>query len=66
MCVVWNFPTMFVQRCIDILQKIVSDLAMYNDGRGIQLDLVDSYHLQLELAYCELIAMELLGKLVNK
>ena len=33
-----------VQWCVfGVLQRIVSDLAMYNDGRGIQLDLLDSY-----------------------
>ena len=35
---------MSVQWCVfGVLQRIVSDLAMYNDGRGIQLDLLDSY-----------------------
>ena len=38
MWVMWNFPTMSVQWCFGILQRIVSDLAMYDDGRGIQLD----------------------------
>ena len=38
--------------------RIVSDLAMNDDGRGIQLDLFDSYQLQLELVYHELIAMD--------
>ena len=57
---------MSVQWCIGILPRIVSDLAMYNDGKGIQLDLLDSYHLQLKLTYCELIAMELFGELLNK
>ena len=54
---------MSVQWCIfGILQRIVSDLAMYDDGRGIQLDLLDSYQLQLEFAYSEFIAMALLYK----
>ena len=36
------------------VQRIVSDLAMYDDGREIQLDLLDLYQLQLELAYRKL------------
>ena len=51
---------MSVQWCIGILQRIMSDLAMYDDGSGIQLDLLDSHQLQLELAYRELIGMGLL------
>ena len=42
----------------DLLWRIVSDLAINDDGRGIQLDLFDSYQLQLELAYHEFIAMD--------
>ena len=35
MCVMWNFPTMSVQWCVfGVLQRVVSDLAMYDDGRG--------------------------------
>ena len=66
MCVIWNFPTMSVQWCIGILQRIVSDLAMYDDGRGIELDLLDSYQLQLELTYRELIGIGLLGELSDQ
>ena len=51
-------------RC-GILQRIVSDMTVYDDGRGIQLDLLDSYQLQLELTYHELIAMELLRGLLS-
>ena len=36
---------------------------MYDDGRKIQLD---SYQLQLELAYHEAIAMEVLGDLSDQ
>ena len=57
---------MSVQWCIGILQIIVSDLAMYDDGRGIQLDLLDSYQLQLELAYRELMGMGLLGEVSDQ
>ena len=39
---------------------------MYDDGRGIQLDLLDSYQLQLELAARELIGMGLLGELSDQ
>ena len=60
MCIKWNFPPISVQCCIGILQRSVSDLAMYDDGRGIQMDLLHLYQLQLELAYHELIAMGLL------
>ena len=35
MCVIWKFPTMSVQWCVfGVLQRVVSDLAMYDDGRG--------------------------------
>ena len=39
---------------------------MYDDGSGIQLDLPAPYQLQLELAYRELIAMELLRELSDQ
>ena len=38
MCVIWKFPSMS-SGVFGMLQRIVSDLAMNNDGRGIQLDL---------------------------
>ena len=41
-----------------MLRKIVSDIAMYNAGRRIQLEMLDSYQLQLELVYYELITMD--------
>ena len=43
----------------------MSDLATYVDGRQIGLDLLDTYHLQLELVYQELVAAELLDEPVS-
>ena len=50
--------------CIRTLQRIVGDFATYVDGREIGLDLLDAYHVQLELVYRELVAAELLGEQV--
>ena len=57
---------MATQWCILTLQRIVSDLANYDDGRGIGLDLMDAYEVQLELVYHELICVEVLGDLSNQ
>ena len=49
--------------CITTLTRIVSDLVNYDSGRRIGGDLLDVYHVQLELVYRELIGMEVLGGL---
>ena len=51
--------------CITTLTRIVSDLENYDSGRCIGGDLLDAYHVQLELVYRELIGMEVLGGLPN-
>ena len=56
---------MDTQWCIITLTRIVSDLANYDGGRCIGVDLLDAYHVQLELVYRELIGMEVLGGLRN-
>ena len=33
--------------CIGTLQRIVSDLAIYDDGRMIEVDVADAYQVQL-------------------
>ena len=35
----------------------------YDSGRPIGVDLLDAYHVQLKLVYCELVAMDVLGGL---
>ena len=45
--------------CARTLHRIVSDLATYVDGRQTELDLLDTYHLQLELVYRELVAAQI-------
>ena len=45
---------MSVQWCVfGVLQRIVSDLATYNDGKGIELDLLDSYYPHTQTAWEE-------------
>ena len=56
---------MDTQWCIITVTRIVSDLANYDGGRCVGVDLLDAYHVQLELVYCELIGMEVLGGLSN-
>jgi len=51
--------------CARTLHRIVSDLSTYVDGRQIGQDLLDTYHLQLELVYRELVAAELLEEPVS-
>ncbi len=51
--------------CVRTLQRIRSDLGTFVDGRRIGLDLLDAYHMQLELVYRELVAAELLGEQVQ-
>ena len=34
--------------CIGTLQRIVSDLAIYDDGRMIEVDVADAYQVQLD------------------
>ena len=41
------------------------DLATYVDGRQIRQDLLDTYHLQLELVYRELVTAELLNEPIS-
>ena len=52
--------------CIGTLQRIVSDLAIYDDGRMIEVDVADAYQLQLELVYRELVWVEILGNLSHQ
>ena len=56
---------MDTQWYIITLTRIVSDLANYDGGRCMGVDLLDAYHVQLELVYHELIGMEVLGGLSN-
>ena len=49
--------------CIGTLQRIVSDLAIYDDGRMIEVDVADAYQVQLELVYREVVYVEILGNL---
>ena len=45
--------------CIGTLQRIVSDLAICDDGRMIEVDVADAYQVQLELVYRELVCVEI-------
>ena len=40
---------------IGTLQRIISDLAIYDDGKMIEVDVADAYQVQLELVYRELV-----------
>ena len=46
----WNW-------CIGTLQRIVSDLAIYDDLRMIEVDVADAYQVQPELVYRELVTL---------
>ena len=48
--------------CIIFLHVIVDDLVLYQDGRGLGLELLDTFRVQLELVLREL-ALELLSQL---
>ena len=54
---------MDTQWCIATLTRIISGLMNYDSGRPIGVDLLDAYHVQLELVYRELVAMDVLGGL---
>ena len=45
-----------------MLHRIVYNIATYVDGRQIGQDSLDTYHLQLEPVYQELVAVELVNK----
>ena len=52
------------QWCKNTLQRIVADLALYCDsGRIMSSDRLDSYQVQLELVYRELLCIEVMGNL---
>ena len=52
------------QWCKITLQRIVADLALYCDsGRIMSSDRLDSYQVQLELVYRELLCIEVMGNL---
>ena len=48
-----------------MLQRILTDLTAYVDGQQMREDLLDGYHVQLELVYQELITAELMGEMVS-
>lgn len=49
--------------CVRTLRRILGDLAVYNDGRQIEVDAADAYQVQLERVYRELICIEAMGRL---
>ena len=51
--------------CLQTLQRIQSDLAMYTDGRALDTCVLDVHASQLHLVYRELVAAELLGYQVS-
>ena len=52
--------------CISTLQRIASDLSLYEGGRRIGVDILDAYQVQLEQVYRELICIEVLGGLSDQ
>ena len=53
---------MDVEWCVRTIQRVCSDLAVYADGRSVDLANLDSHSAQLQLVYRELVAAELLGQ----
>ena len=49
--------------CLSTLQRIDSDLSLYEGGRRIGLDVLDAYQVQLEQVYRELMCIELMNGL---
>ena len=50
--------------CVRCIQRVYSDLAVYSDGRNVDLHQLESHNVQLQLVYRELVAAELLGEQV--
>ena len=44
--------------CIRALQRVISDLARFEDGRSVHLQSLEAQQLQLELAFREAVAVE--------
>lgn len=55
---------MDVDWCLRTIQRVHNDLAVYTDGRNIDMAQLDSHSVQLHLVYQELVAAELLGEQV--
>ena len=49
--------------CLSTLQRIASDLSIYEDGRRIGLDVLDAFQVQLEQVYREVTCTELISGL---
>ena len=53
-----------MQWCIGTQNTIVSDVDNHR-GRSMGIDIMDAYHVQLEVVYCELVALKVLGRITN-
>jgi hypothetical protein len=54
---------MDLQWCLRTLHRVVGDLSQFEDRRGLERGILDSWQIQLELVYRDLVAAELLGQL---
>ena len=57
---------MAVRRCVEMLNRVARDLVQFQDGRGIPLATLESFSVVLELAYRELLVMDLMQQLNNE
>ena len=57
---------MAVRCCVEMLNRVARDLVQFQDGRGIPLATLESFSVVLELAYRELLVMDLTQQLNNE
>ena len=62
-CIIYSVDKMATPWFISTLRGIERDLSFYEDGRRIGVDVLDTYQVQLEQVYRELVCVEVLGGL---
>ena len=61
---VGNFM-MEVARCVGLIRRIIQEITQYHDGRNFPQDTLDFFLLSIELAYRELLVLDITGHLTQ-